>query len=67
MTKQCFTMSLKVITSLDDMLSMSLRPINTDLPPQINPMKHCISVNMTGNFLDHPKLTNDTIRCMFLY
>ena len=66
-TKHCFTMPLKEITPLDDMPSMSLRPINTDLPPQINLMKHCISVNRTGNFLDHPKLTNDTIWCMCLY
>ena len=66
-TKHCFTTLFKEITPLDDMPSMFPRPIDTDLPPQINPMKHYISVHITGNFLDHPKLTNDTIQCMFLY
>ena len=66
-TKHCFTTLFKEITPLDDMPSMFPRPIDTDLPPQINPMKHYISVNITGNFLDHSKLTNDTIQCMFLY
>ena len=66
-TRYCFITPFKAITPLDDMPSMFPRPIDTDLPPQINPMKHCISVNITGNFLDHPKLTNDMIQCMFLY
>ena len=66
-TKHCFTTLLKAITPLHDMHSMFLHLINTDLPPQINGMKHCVSVNIAGNFLDHPKLTNDTIWCMYLY
>ena len=66
-TKHCFSTLLKAITPLHDMASMFSHPINIDLPPQINVMKHCISVNIKRNFVDHPKLTNDTIRCMFLY
>ena len=66
-TKHYFTTPLKATTPLIDMHNMFLHPINIDLPPQINAMKHCVSVNITGNFLDHPKLTNDTIRCIFFY
>ena len=66
-TKHCMTSPFKSITPIEDMPSMFLHPIDTDLPPQINPMKHYISINRLGNFLDHHKLTNDMIRCMFLY
>ena len=66
-TKHCLTMPLKAMTPVREMHSMSPHPINTDRPPQINGMKHRVRVNMAGNFLDHPKLPNDTIRCMFLY
>ena len=66
-TKHCLRTSIKAITPLKDMHSMFLHLINTDLPPQINAMKHSVSVNIAGNFLDHPKLMNDTIRCMSLY
>ena len=47
-TRHCFTTPLKVITSLHDMHSMFPHPVNTDLPPQINFMKHCVSVNIDG-------------------
>ena len=50
-TKHCFTPPFKAISPLDDMPSMFPHPIDTDLPPQINPMKHCISVNITREFL----------------
>ena len=66
-TKHCLTLPFKLITLIEDMSSMFPRPIDTDLSPQINPMKHYISINGLGNFLDNPKLTNDTIQCMFLY
>ena len=66
-TKHCFTTPLKAVTPMHDMQCMFPHPIKTDLPPQINGMKHGVSVNIAGNFLDHPKLTNDTIRCMYLY
>ena len=55
------------ITPPYDMHIMFLHPINADLPPQINGIKHGVSVNVVGNFLDHSRLTNDMIRCMFLY
>ena len=66
-TKHYMAPLFKSITPIEDMHSMFLRPIETDLPHQINPMKHYININRLGNFLNHPKLTNDTIRCMFLY
>ena len=66
-TKHCFTMPFKAITPLDDMPNMSPHPIDTNFPPQINGMKHYISINITDNFLDHPKLMNNMIQCMFLY
>ena len=66
-TKHCLTTPLKAITPIYDMQSMFPHLINAHLPPQINGMKHGVSVNIAGNFLDHPKLTNDTIRCMYLY
>ena len=60
-TKHCMTPSFESITPIEDMLSMFLHPIDTDLPPQINLMTHYIIINRLGNFLDHPKLTNNTI------
>ena len=66
-TKHYFTTPLKATTPLIDMHNMFPHPIDIDLPPQINAMKHSVGVNIAGNFLDHPKLTNYTIRCMSLY
>ena len=66
-TEHYFKTPFKAITPVDYMPPMFPHPINTDLPPQINFMKDLISVNIMENFLDHPKLTNNTIRCMFLY
>ena len=65
--KHYMTLPFKSITPIEDMPSMFLHPINTDLPPQINPIKHYISINELRNFLDQPKLTNNMIQCMFLY
>ena len=39
------------ITPPYDMHIMFLHPINADLPPQINGMKHSVTVNIAGNFL----------------
>ena len=50
-TKHCFKTPLKAITPLYDMHNMFPHPINADLPPQINGMKHGVSVNIAGNFL----------------
>ena len=38
-TKHFMTPPLKSITPIDDMPNMYPRPIDTDLPRQINPMK----------------------------
>ena len=50
-TKHCFKTPLKAITPLHDMHNMFPHPINADLPPQINGMKHGVTVNIAGNFL----------------
>ena len=49
------------------MAPMSVPPIHLDLPPQVYSMKGFVSINIWGDFLYHPELTNNTVRCMFLY
>ena len=46
---------------------ISVPPIHRHLPPRVYGMKGFVSINIWRDFLYHPKLMNNTVRCMFLY
>ena len=58
MGRRMYTITLKT-----EIGNMTLEHFKLDF----NGIKHGVSVNVVGNFLDHPRLTNDMIRYIFLY